>query len=144
MIYTCYWNGMNTGYSHRNVPNWASNPAYADMAIKDPRGYGWVTILKGLAGQEFNQFELTATLIKKTDDSHFIFIVTNHQKEAFDAWLTKYDLRKNISYEIERGFTNHQHHDTKRNLFLYVLASDNNIWRDLYAPEEIVEEGVEA
>lgn len=118
MIYFCYYSGVQEQtvvHQYYNLPD-------------------------RFKGSTYNTQKMLADEIKESKDDSFVFIIPRSSLEtSFHAWLEKYDLEKFIVYKSE-GITNPIHSWQKHNLVLYVLASKEHFWREMYdSPDSLTE-----
>lgn len=110
------------------IPRWVKDKDYdtgpAHQHLRDARS---------IAGKTVDSPKIIASLIKESEEDSFVFILTNAQLEAFDAWVKKYELERWMVYRMERAVTNGNHPQNGRNLTLAVFASRQHVWRDMFS-----------
>ena len=124
MIYSVTFNLLKSFI----IPSWIKDTAYD----RDPQ-HQHLRDARSLAGQMVDGAEIMASLIKESEEDSFVFILTNAQLEAFDAWVKKYELERWMVYRMERAVTNGNHPQNGRNLTLAVFASRQHVWRDMFS-----------
>jgi hypothetical protein len=144
MIYSMYFDGLYTVYKiptyYRDYLNddWCRRVGY-DLnnipdSLKNARTYA------KYAGMDVNLQQLVVDLIKSSEDSSFVFIITRKQEDAFNKFIAKNSLKDYIVYTMPNFVTNANHPSNGRNLKLVVLASKEHFWRDMFNDEEVEHE----